>query len=352
VNHVLKNTMHVLNNTILLLQYHTSGSKAQTRVGFGAIGCKRTNFATTMIFQNMMVLMLWSIMQTQCQNGEHNDAGDAQPDTGGNTNSAGISDETYKTRMQKLYNKMDMNADGKLSLTEIVQFSLSDAAKIHARDKNEDGKLTLDEWDPPVTEWEEQVEKMRKQIVEHTENKSADELDENFAVMNQTVHDTIEEGYAKIEQMKKTNKEMFGNMDKNNDGTIDENEFALDEKKNNEMFLTVFSSLDLNGDGKFDLKEFYRYSLQNGESDEHSIAKLFADLDVDGDGELNREEVFRHRSQEYHVHAAFGPMFVKKDANNDSLLTLDEFHEHPKSDAVAKFLKEWTWHHHYFAGEL
>jgi len=286
-------------------------------------------------------------MRTRCQNGEHDDTGDGEhTDTGGNTNGAGISDETYKTRMHKLYNKMDTNADGKLSLTEIVEFSSSVAKHMHALDKNEDGKLTLDEWFLVPPEWTEQLEKMRKEIVDYAENKSAaGELDEEFATINQTMHETMEDGFARIDKMKQETAEGFKQMDTNNDGMVDENELAHDERQSRDNHTNSLMSFDLDGDGKFDLKEFYQYELENGQSDEHVIAKLFDDLDVDGDGKLTRDDILRHWSGEYDVHAAFGPVFVNADTNKDSLLTWDEFHEHPKSDAVDKFLKEWTSDH-------
>jgi len=214
-----------------------------------------------------------------------------------------------KKKMTKLHKKMDIDRDGKLSHNEVIEYhkltlkdmaAQSTALTLKHSDSNQDGKLSYTEF-------------------------------------MASFHKDSEEEAKEHEKIK------FEAADLNKDGTLDESEIGHMEGASPHVIEALASARikrsDQDGDGKLDLKE---WNGQAGLEDDADMKRVFAELDVDGDGKLTAEELYRIESGEYETHSMFRELFAGADTDEDSHLSLDEFHKHMplmKESGVAQWMQ-------------
>ena len=103
-------------------------------------------------------------------------------------------------------------------------------------------------------------------------------------------------------------------LDTNNDGVIDKEEAAKDERR---VIFENFAEIDTNEDGVIDLEEL-KASLKNKKRRKPNAKKLIKQMDDNGDGTLNKLEVAAKENQ--HILKNFEVI----DTNDDEELDRDE----------------------------
>lgn len=228
----------------------------------------------------------------------------------------GTSDLTTE-HLKLLHTKMDVDHDGKVSLTEAMWFwhnmQVAAATKadipaiIDEIDLNKDGKLVLAEVLSPL---------------EHQ-----DGLDE--------------EGKAEVDKSRVSQTALFKAADSNGDGSLEGDELRLFyfPETNDDMLksasLANLKSKDTNGDGRLTNLEFLEVqggaatiegdgSIGTKVSLTEEDTALFAELDIDGNGSLDVEEFQAWESGSLLAERDMKKLFQLADRDKDSMLTAEE----------------------------
>lgn len=103
-------------------------------------------------------------------------------------------------------------------------------------------------------------------------------------------------------------------LDTNNDGVIDKDEAANDERKG---ISDRFDEIDANEDGVINLEEL-KASLEGGKRKKPNAKKIIKQIDDNGDGKLNKLEVAAKKNR------LISKNFDEIDANDDNEIDLKE----------------------------
>lgn len=238
-------------------------------------------------------------------------------------------------KMRTLHGMVDENADGKVSMSEMMAFAgntrhLMAARDIHSimeeLDADKDGKASL------------------KEVLRDYE--SLDSEDD-------AIQDT--QNRKKLEESK------FKLADKNGDGSLDATELPslfYPETHDEILELTAKSAVllkDSDGDGVLSLKEFWEWDKEGPEEEAGSESMLqeqdyFSKLDKDGDGKLDFKEFMPWESGAFHTEEAMRQFFELVDTDKDGHVSTEEFLAAeatgglPSTDAYFQFM-EWAHHH-------
>jgi Ca2+-binding EF-hand superfamily protein len=261
-------------------------------------------------------------------------------------------------QMTALFEKIDTDKDGKMSMPEIIAFwkitrkgmlHQNNAQDMELMDTNKDKKVSLEEFIKEEEEQELEVEK--------------------------------ETGDARRKAFRELETAKFKAADKNSDGFLDEHELpdAVYGETHDEIVRIMaahhLKSKDTNGDGKLNEKEFHelgedpkvgeeikategaeagkveekdaKMAEEEAESDKES-AEEFKKQDTDGDGQLNLEELVHYESGVFHMTLDMKTLFEACDGDKDSHITLKELTDNLHSidgSAANDHLNEWSEHH-------
>jgi len=208
-------------------------------------------------------------------------------------------------QMRSMHGKMDTNADGKVSMAEIMGFSDRMRKQIAAKDisdvlsemdADKDGKLSWTELVSDMEQWGDDEDKKERE-------------------------QRVEEERAK-----------FRAADANGDELLDLVEMTslfYPETHPGVLEITARTALkqkDVNGDGKLTAKEFWEGDVV--ESEDIAISEEeeadFRKLDLDKDGFLSVDELRHWESGRFHTEEAMKRLFELADKDNDMHLTADE----------------------------
>jgi len=219
----------------------------------------------------------------------------------------GEADTLTQKHMRDLHPKFDANKDGKVSMSEIMDFAHETQKKVKAKeihaifgeiDSTKDGHLSLEEH---LSEYEAEMEekdpKQRELLMAHEKEKfkAADtdgddklDKDELVAFINPELHPEVFAIHVK---------HTFKLQDTDGDGLISKAEWDVSVRREHEHHMDEnldhdgeFKELDANKDGSIDFKEMEhwesgRFHLEN------SMKKLFTHGDKDGDDHLTEHEL-------------------------------------------------------------
>mmetsp|Transcript_53854 Transcript_53854/g.149796 ORF Transcript_53854/g.149796 Transcript_53854/m.149796 type:complete len:276 (+) Transcript_53854:78-905(+) len=231
----------------------------------------------------------------------------------------------------KVHANADTNSDGKVSLQEILEYSMvmrkaaagrGDHAAVEELDANRDGKLSLEEVLKDIGTWADDAD--------NEEKKSA-------------------------EALRAVESEKFRVADGDADGYLSREELAAmfyPEIHDGVLAITAAASLrekDRDGDGELTQREFWEGDVSDDEdltiSEEET--KDFNALDKDGNGRVNLEELKAWESGMFHTEEAMKNLFEICDKDGDMHVTLKELHdswEEIDGTDVRYHLMEWAWH--------
>mmetsp|Transcript_69448 Transcript_69448/g.203214 ORF Transcript_69448/g.203214 Transcript_69448/m.203214 type:complete len:255 (+) Transcript_69448:71-835(+) len=211
-------------------------------------------------------------------------------------------------KLTGLHGKMDANADGKVSMSEALDFS-ADMGKLSAKkrlrsdlgllDGDRDGKVSLQEflrsWDRMDPLDEEYAKDMAKRRLHEVERfKVADEdgdgaLDE--LELQGLLHPGHHDGVLDL-----ATRQAIASKDKDGDGLLSMREFWGGRGELPEPMMVDFRKLDKDGSGSLDFEELRHW--ESGRFREHEVMrKLFDDADKDGDEHVTAEELAAVREE-------------------------------------------------------
>lgn len=240
-------------------------------------------------------------------------------------------DALTSDQMRALHGKMDADKDGKVSMAEMVDFSILMRRVIAKKDihtvidemdTDKDGKLSLAELLKDMESWGEEGEDDKAQAARRRELETA----------------------------------KFKAADQDGNGLLDTEELpSLFYPETHDGVLTMtaeatLKSKDSDGNGELTSKEFWEGDSVDGEEmhiGEEEKAD-FAKLDKDNSGTLNIAELKDWESGGFHTEEALKKLFELADKDNDMHVTADELDTARQllagSDAQYH-LMEWTEHH-------
>lgn len=234
-------------------------------------------------------------------------------------------------QMRNIHNRMDLNSDGKVSMTEILAFSdhmrkaiaKTDIHTITGElDANKDGKVDLEELLSDIGQMggHEPDDGDHREIQARTDLETA-----KFKVADHNV-----DGFLDFEELPS----LF--FPETNDGVLE----LIAEAS--------FKQKDIDADGKLSVDEFWE-----GDGGEDLLISAderaeFDKLDADRSGALDVKELKHWESGRYHIELAMQKLFDIADINGDMLVTAEEFEktreEITGNDAEYQ-LMEWVKHH-------
>jgi len=209
-------------------------------------------------------------------------------------------------KMHKLHKRMDKNSDGKVSMTELLDFGSkmkryiannNVVAIMNIIDTNKDGKLSL----------EEHVSQF---------------MDPSLA--------TDESSKEALRQERKVEAEKFRIADANKDNFLVGSEVAslftphLEDAVHTLHVGETLKHKDSNKDGKLSFEEFWYYESLNKKLTEQEKKADFDALDTDKDGGLSLKELKVWESGYYLTEKAMKKLLDVADGNNDKHLTAHE----------------------------
>jgi len=211
----------------------------------------------------------------------------------------------------KVHANADTNNDGKVSLQEILKYSMvirkgiagrDIHAAVEEMDSDRDGKLSLEEVLKDIGTWADDAD--------NEEKKSA-------------------------EALRAVESEKFRVADGDADGYLSREELAAmfyPEIHDGVLAITAAASLrekDRDGDGELTQREFWEGDVSDDEdltiSEEET--KDFNALDKDGNGRVNLEELKAWESGMFHTEEAMKKLFEISDKDGDMHITLKELHD-------------------------
>jgi len=235
-------------------------------------------------------------------------------------------------QLRRMHAKFDANADGKVSIDEVMAFSHNVGKDIARKDigsileeidTNKDGTLSLEEHLNDI----------------HNQADGGDD-----------------EEMKDLADRKGVEERKFRAADTNGDGHLDKSELpALFYPETHEGVLSVtveetMRQKDRTGDGKLTPKEFWESDLLEGDDGDLSEEEKadFSRLDANGDGLIDKDELRAWESGRFHTEDAMQKLFGVADKDGDLHITADEFAE--AKDIIAAsdaqyHLIEWAEHH-------
>jgi len=229
----------------------------------------------------------------------------------------------------KVHANADTNNDGKVSLQEILKYSMvirkgiagrDIHAAVEEMDSDRDGKLSLEEVLNDVDSRANHADNDKKpagevwRVVESEKFKAADSDGDGYLSMEERpslFYPGIHDGVLSI------------------------------------VTAAFLRERDRDGDGELTQTEFWEGEASNDEDLTNSEARDFNALDKDGNGRLNLEELKPWRSGIFHTEEAMKNLFEICDKDGDMHVTLKELHdswEEIDGTDVRYHLMEWAWH--------
>mmetsp|Transcript_12526 Transcript_12526/g.25477 ORF Transcript_12526/g.25477 Transcript_12526/m.25477 type:complete len:278 (+) Transcript_12526:113-946(+) len=210
-------------------------------------------------------------------------------------------------QIQSMHGKIDSNKDGKISMSEIMEYSDSMHKRIAAKDikavlermdLDKDGKLSLLELLRDMDQWGE-----------------GGARDKRDAALRRDLET-----------------EKFKVADADEDGLIDESELpSLFYPETNDGVLELIAKAfllenDADKDGFLSLQEFWKGSRDDGDepSSSHEEKEDFVALDKDGNGKLDLQELKVWESGRFHTEAAMRKLLEVADKDSDMHVTVEE----------------------------
>jgi len=251
-------------------------------------------------------------------------------------------------QMAGLFEKIDTNKDGKMSMPEIIAFwKVTRKGMLH-KDKE------------PDMVWMDSDKDKKVSLEEFLKKEESEFLD-----VEPGADDARKKSFDELHAAK------FKVADANADGFLDEHELphALYGETHDEI-IRLMAAHDLklkdkDGDGKLDVTEFNELGedpkvgdagsmekdakMAEGEAEsEKELAEEFKKQDTDGDGKLNLEELVHWESGAFHITVDMQKLFEVCDADKDSHITLKELNDNLHGidgSAASEHLNEWAEHH-------
>jgi Ca2+-binding EF-hand superfamily protein len=184
-------------------------------------------------------------------------------------------------------------------------------------DLNEDGNLTLEEFYKALSDEKKADSKFKK--IDGDGDKLISKLE----------FYTFHSAENKTEKEKKTDKELFGEKDKNGDGFIDLEEL-VNENGNKIKAETKLTKIDTDKDKKISIEEFLVHQQTKGIRP--SPAERFKRIDVEGDGCITTSEFLASGDDRSEADEKSKEM----DYNLDGKVTLDEFIKYDEEKEAKK----------------
>jgi len=236
-------------------------------------------------------------------------------------------------QVRALHGKMDIDGDGKLSFEETMTLikiiehaqAIKEAGMIlESLDTSKDGKLSLEE-----------------HLAEFQDVAPVDE-------------DMAPEARKKAEAAK------FESADRNKDGLLDKDEFAVWSPQVHEETFAVWSKhqfqmKDKDSDGKLSVAEMWNAGGRPDNKIHEEEIEDFKKMESNGDGHLDMHEFKDYKSGVFNSKTTVQSMFEVADADKDGFLTADEMVNSNKQlfESDAQFhLREWATHHGVRSEEL
>jgi len=282
----------------------------------------------------------------------------------------GIKNQIKLAYLKRLFKKVDVNKNGKVSSAELEAVIESEEKKeleqnlganftigFKNRDVNEDGEIDFDEF----CEWVLRIERQEKAVEEVPVQKGVQGKSE--------LQKAIKEAYLK---------KLFKKVDADNSGKVSEAELkaVVESESKKELeenlgadFLIGYSNRDKDKDGEIDFKEFCQWverietqaeNVQKIEVQKGLIGKLpvqdaikkaylkrlFKKIDADHDKRISEEELKAVideesvKELEQNLGADFLSRFAMRDPNQDGLISLKEFRQWVGIEEVLEEEKE------------
>jgi len=278
-------------------------------------------------FLRLLLCLLFSVLLATGQDEDGPD--DPEPEESDH----GINQDTLTSdQMRLIHSKVDANADGMMSMAEILGFSKNVRLEITKKDvgtiademdTDRDGKLSLEELLKDIETW----------------------VDEGEAEMNG-------EALAR----KEVEIQKFKVADRNGDGVLDIEELpGVFYPETNDDVLDIAAAhthkrKDRDGNGQLSPQEFWEGDGVDGQDQTMSKEEDadFAKLDVNSDGGLSVEELKMWEAGTFHTEDAMQKLFEIADENLDSHITADELaraRERIAGIDAQYYLMEWAEHH-------
>ncbi|CAE7768498.1 RCN3 [Symbiodinium sp. CCMP2592] len=236
-----------------------------------------------------------------------------------------------KEQLRALHAKFDQNGDGKVSLSEVLEFAKHMSKAIAGKDVS----AILDEID--------------------TDKDGKLSLQEHLNDLHSQADGGDEEELKELERRKAIETEKFLAADEDKDQALNAKEVAsLFYPETNPAVLDVvvrdtMKMKDADGDGVLTPKEFWEFGEEDLEDQlsEEEVSD-FKKLDKDGNGVLNLEELKAWESGVFHTEAAMVRLLQIADKDGDMMATADELEnarEELASSDAQYHLIEWAEHH-------
>ncbi|CAE7632717.1 RCN3 [Symbiodinium sp. KB8] len=212
-----------------------------------------------------------------------------------------------KEQLRALHAKFDQNGDGKVSLSEVLEFAKHMSKAIAGKDVS----AILDEID--------------------TDKDGKLSLQEHLNDLHSQADGGDEEELKELERRKAIETEKFLAADEDKDQALNAKEVAsLFYPETNPAVLDVvvrdtMKMKDADGDGVLTPKEFWEFGEEDLEDQlsEEEVSD-FKKLDKDGNGVLNLEELKAWESGVFHTEAAMVRLLQIADKDGDMMATADE----------------------------
>jgi len=248
--------------------------------------------------------------------------------------------------LKSLHGKIDANEDGKISMSEVMEFSKTAhldsvltnfEGKFSAIDDNKDGKVSLDE------------------LIHHTFKNRKKYSPTPESTEEEVIQDTYME--AKLQSSKDAEAQKFAHADADGDGFLTEDELLVNiyPEIHPEVFhvstSNSFSALDTDGDGELTAAELYKQDELDGTLLESAVRdpERFAKMDLDGDGKLDHEEFSKWELDQIHGAGPMQQLFAMADSDNDQHITVEELEgtsdQILRSNEIKGRLQSWANHY-------
>jgi len=274
---------------------------------------------------------------------ENSEEADADDKEDAEEESVWTEEQISSDQIRNMHKKIDANNDGKVSMTEILDFSKSSRKAIVGKealvvfdqmDSNKDGKISLEE------------------LIENSFGAPVPDVDGVPVTPKPSADQDADDARVKKEKELETAK--FKAADANADGFLDKEELPsafYPEVNDGVLALVAAASLkgkDKDGDGELTPEEFWEHEEGENEDVVAEQAADFAKLDADHNGKLNLAEFKQWESGAYHTHDAMTQLFEVADEDTDHHVTaaeMDNARPVLANTMATSHLVEWATHY-------